>query len=198
GEVLAIKLRADNDFYSQTAHMKKRGLAYTADSLATLPPFLPCPVGEADGSVTVAKTGMGSSAALISSLTGAMLSFFDAVTLPREETPPEGVEHPSPEDPRAASDGSGVGWREGLDLVHNLAQICHAVAQGKIGSGFDVSAAVYGTHTYTRFSPKSIEAPLAVAVTPGGGRGAKGEGGKGEDDSRALETISACVRSGRG
>ena len=40
-----------------------------------------------------------------------------------------------------------------LDLVHNLAQFCHCIAQGsavayhlgKIGSGFDVSAAVYGS-----------------------------------------------------
>jgi uncharacterized protein YuzB (UPF0349 family) len=29
-------------------------------------------------------------------------------------------------------------------VAHNLAQLVHAVAQGKIGSGFDVAAAVYG------------------------------------------------------
>jgi len=35
--------------------------------------------------------------------------------------------------------------------IHNLAQICHCHAQGKVGSGFDVSAACYGTHIYRRF-----------------------------------------------
>ena len=38
-------------------------------------------------------------------------------------------------------------------LVHNLAQYVHSKAQGKVGSGFDVSAAVYGSHVYNRFSP---------------------------------------------
>jgi phosphomevalonate kinase len=31
-----------------------------------------------------------------------------------------------------------------LKLAHNLAQYCHYKAQGKIGSGFDVSSAVFG------------------------------------------------------
>lgn len=35
-------------------------------------------------------------------------------------------------------------FKEGLELVHNLAQLVHANAQGKIGSGFDVAAAVFG------------------------------------------------------
>ena len=41
-----------------------------------------------------------------------------------------------------------------LRLVHNLAQFCHCCAQGKIGSGFDVAAAVYGSMEYVRFSPE--------------------------------------------
>lgn len=32
-----------------------------------------------------------------------------------------------------------------MRIVHNLAQLAHCNAQGKIGSGFDVAAAVYGT-----------------------------------------------------
>jgi len=35
--------------------------------------------------------------------------------------------------------------------MHNLAQYVHSLAQGKIGSGFDVSAAVYGSQVYKRF-----------------------------------------------
>jgi len=42
-------------------------------------------------------------------------------------------------------------------LVHNVAQLCHCAAQGKIGSGFDVSSAVYGSQVYTRFSKEILE-----------------------------------------
>jgi phosphomevalonate kinase len=31
-----------------------------------------------------------------------------------------------------------------MTLLHNVAQIAHCAAQGKIGSGFDVSCAVCG------------------------------------------------------
>jgi phosphomevalonate kinase len=41
--------------------------------------------------------------------------------------------------------------------VHNLAQLSHCAAQGKIGSGFDVAAAVYGTMQYVRFSPQILD-----------------------------------------
>jgi phosphomevalonate kinase len=63
---------------------------------------------------------MGSSAALTTSLVGALLQWFGVIKL---------------------------GFRRGDDdraIVHNLSQLAHAVAQGKIGSGFDVAAAVYG------------------------------------------------------
>jgi phosphomevalonate kinase len=43
---LQLVLQADNDFYSQTAQLEARGLPVTAESLATLPAFLPCPEGE--------------------------------------------------------------------------------------------------------------------------------------------------------
>lgn len=51
------------------------------------------------------------------------------------------------------SDVNGDGRR----LAHNLAQFVHCVAQGKVGSGFDVSAAVFGSHLYTRFDPSVIQ-----------------------------------------
>lgn len=53
--------------------------------------------------------------------------------------------------------------QRGLDLVHSVAQYVHCFAQGKIGSGFDVSAAVYGSHVYRRFDPLSLE-PLMTPV----------------------------------
>ena len=45
--------------------------------------------------------------------------------------------------------------------MHNLSQLAHAVAQGKIGSGFDVSAAVYGSQIYQRFNQANFEAEYA-------------------------------------
>lgn len=46
---------------------------------------------------------------------------------------------------------------EGRRLAHNLAQYVHCLAQGKVGSGFDVSAAVFGSHRYTRFDPAVLD-----------------------------------------
>jgi phosphomevalonate kinase len=46
-----------------------------------------------------------------------------------------------------------------------LAQLCHCAAQGKIGSGFDVSAAVYGSHKYSRFSPEILTPLLNEKVS---------------------------------
>lgn len=145
-KILSVKLRAGNDFYSPLAHLKDRKLEATPGNVASLPQFLPCPKMKDETSgeekVMVNKTGMGSSAALVTSVVGAVLSYFDIVTLP------------SPSVPHGT-----VSTNQGSTIVHNLAQICHCSAQGKVGSGFDVSAAVYGSHIYRRFS-KSILAKL--------------------------------------
>ncbi len=73
-----------------------------------------------NGQVEVAKTGLGSSAALTTSLVGGLLKWFGVVNL---------------------VDGADSEERR---IIHNLSQLVHANAQGKIGSGFDVAAAVYG------------------------------------------------------
>ena len=83
---------------------------------------------DSNGNAEVVKTGMGSSAALATSLVGALLQWFGVIRL-----------------------GQRAGG-EDRRVLHNLAQLAHAVAQGKIGSGFDVAAAVYGTQMYRRFS----------------------------------------------
>lgn len=75
---------------------------------------------EPNGAISCAKTGLGSSAALTTSLVSSLLQWFEVTRV--------GL-RPDSEDRR---------------VVHNLAQLVHAVAQGKIGSGFDVAAAVYG------------------------------------------------------
>mmetsp|Transcript_21221 Transcript_21221/g.31879 ORF Transcript_21221/g.31879 Transcript_21221/m.31879 type:complete len:443 (+) Transcript_21221:648-1976(+) len=156
-KALAIKLRADNDFYSIVPHLKEYKLNPIPSDIHKLPSFLPCPMSEVETEgpsdrndingevkkaktvkkiVEVNKTGLGSSAALVTSLVGALLAYFNVVSIP------------------AAGNKKEVNNKD-FKLVHNLAQICHSFAQGKIGSGFDVSAAVYGSHVYTRFD-KSI------------------------------------------
>lgn len=127
-----IVIRADNDFYSVLPHLEERYLNPTYENVASLPPFLPCPIDDNDKPI-VCKTGLGSSAALVTSLVGSLLQAYEVEL-----------------DTRA----------------HNLAQICHCHAQGKVGSGFDVSSAVYGSHVYERF-PKSTLTDLLVLLDEG-------------------------------
>jgi phosphomevalonate kinase len=68
------------------------------------------------------KTGLGSSAALVSSLCAAVLSFFRAVDINPESSTID----------------------KNLDIICIISQAAHAAAQGKVGSGFDISCALYG------------------------------------------------------
>jgi phosphomevalonate kinase len=78
------------------------------------------------------KTGLGSSAALVTSLTASLLV------------------HYLPEDL------FNIDSDKGKRTLHNLAQAAHCAAQGKVGSGFDVATAVYGSCRYRRFSPATL------------------------------------------
>ncbi|KAF5370682.1 hypothetical protein D9758_001804 [Tetrapyrgos nigripes] len=131
GQGLDIAIVGDNDFYSQRAQLTSLGLPRTLKSLASIQPF--CPQGVTLSNVH--KTGLGSSAALITSLVSALLLHFGVIP------------------PAALSDEQN----EGRNLAHNLAQFIHCLAQGKVGSGFDVSAAVFGSHIYTRFDPSVLQ-----------------------------------------
>ena len=128
GVVDTLVLVADNGFYSQMAALESRGLPQSAEGLAALPPFLPL-----DTSRDLVKTGLGSSAALITSLVGAILVHYAGLDL-------------------------AGGGNEALETVHFVAQAAHCAAQGKIGSGFDVSSATFGSQRYTRFSPEVLNA----------------------------------------
>ncbi len=129
------------------------------------------------------KTGLGSSAALTSSLVAALFGYFGLL----------------PADSGAASavHAASAGHKRNLLFAHNLAQFCHCAAQGlclfwalsrlllclvahlphnsftafcvcgvvcagKVGSGFDVSAAFFGSQKYRRFSPAVIDPLLKV------------------------------------
>lgn len=59
---------------------------------------------------------------------------------------------------------SGTQHQDNLDVVHIIAQTAHCMAQGKVGSGFDVSSAVYGSHRYVRFSPQVISSAQVLSI----------------------------------
>ena len=109
-------------------------LPRTLASLSKIPPFTPTGVSLSH----VHKTGLGSSAALITSLVSALLVHFSSI------------------EKSALARGSEA-QSEGRLLAHNLSQYVHCLAQGKVGSGFDVAAAVFGSHLYTRFGPAVLQ-----------------------------------------
>ncbi|KAJ4497135.1 phosphomevalonate kinase [Lentinula lateritia] len=127
---LDIAIVGDNDFYSQRAQLVALNLPRNLSSLASIQPF--CPQGVTLSEVH--KTGLGSSAALITSLVSGLLVHLGVIP------------------PSALLEDQG----RARQLAHNLAQFIHCLAQGKVGSGFDVSAAVFGSHLYTRFDPSVI------------------------------------------
>lgn len=96
----------------------------------------------------VAKTGLGSSAAMTAAVVAALLHYLGVVRL---------------------SSSKDLGEREDskdLDMVHKIAQTAHCIAQGKVGSGFDVSSAVYGSQRYVRFSPEVISSAQVFPLSP--------------------------------
>jgi len=125
---LSITILADNDYYSETA--ASRGP--TAGTQGRFRHF-GVPLHEAH------KTGLGSSAALVTALVSALVI--------------HRTMHPDDLD-------------VAREKLHNLAQAAHCAAQGKVGSGFDVGAAIYGSCLYRRFSPSILE-KLGDVGSPG-------------------------------
>ncbi|KAL2406439.1 Phosphomevalonate kinase erg8 [Exophiala dermatitidis] len=131
---LKITILADNDYYSQPTESSSSDLSASG----TTTTFSNFGVKLSDAH----KTGLGSSAALVTALVSALLVFHGAAAAKRQSS-------------------KSIGAAE-LDLdhriIHNLAQAAHCAAQGKVGSGFDVAAAVYGSCLYRRFTPTILEA----------------------------------------
>ena len=118
----SITILADSDYYSRRGSSKDNPVANGT--------------GFVDFGVSLKgahKTGLGSSAALVTAFTAAVLAHY----LPVE----------------AVSINTDIGKAR----IHNLAQAAHCAAQGKIGSGFDVAAAVYGSCIYRRFDPTILQ-----------------------------------------
>lgn len=116
---IKIVILADNDYYSNPGTSAKAFKSGNASDFKTFGVPL----------TSAHKTGLGSSAALVTALTAALLS-----ALAKDFT-----------------------LSENQSRVHNLAQAAHCAAQGKVGSGFDVAAAVFGSCLYRRFSPSILE-----------------------------------------
>ncbi|KAL0913758.1 hypothetical protein M5K25_017242 [Dendrobium thyrsiflorum] len=145
---LDITILGSNDFYSFRSQIEAHGLPLTRETLATFPSFFSITFNTegSNGAVSrsckpeVAKTGLGSSAAMTTSVVAALLHYFGVVKLPSS----------------SISLTEQVAAELNIDMVHIIAQSAHCLAQGKIGSGFDVSAAVYGSQRYIRFSPSVL------------------------------------------
>ncbi|GAX25445.1 phosphomevalonate kinase [Fistulifera solaris] len=129
-DFIHLTIQADNDFYSLVTHLKERNLPITLQNALSLPIFLPATVDQTSGKVC--KSGLGSSACLVTSMVGALCHAFQK---------PDAI-------------------------LYNLAQISHCYAQGKVGSGFDVSAACHGSHVYQRFPETTLHELLSTLETP--------------------------------
>ncbi|KAM3233225.1 phosphomevalonate kinase, peroxisomal isoform X2 [Capsicum annuum] len=153
---LDITILGCNEFYSYRNQIEARGLPLTPESLASLAPFTSITFN-AENSIgenqkpEVAKTGLGSSAAMTTAVVAALLHYLGVVNLSSF----------SMDQSHGRKDVSD------LDIVHVIAQTAHCIAQGKVGSGFDVSSAVYGSQRYVRFSPEVLSsAQNAGMATP--------------------------------
>ncbi|KAL8382209.1 hypothetical protein RB595_006137 [Gaeumannomyces hyphopodioides] len=142
-----LTILADNDYYSQpsdaSSSAPKTAGTETAPAgarTAAASRFARFPTTLSGAN----KTGLGSSAALVTALSAALLTHY---------LPPQLFD--------LASDF-------GRAALHNLAQAAHCAAQGKVGSGFDVAAAVYGSCRYRRFSPDVLSS-LPEPGAPGFG-----------------------------
>ena len=118
----SITIVADRDYYSHSGS-SGNDIPSTADRFLDFN----IPLHQAH------KTGLGSSAALVTAFTTAVVAHYA---------------------PLEVVDASSV---QEKGRLHNLAQAAHCAAQGKIGSGFDVAAAAYGSCIYKRFSPSILE-----------------------------------------
>ncbi|GAV46674.1 hypothetical protein ZYGR_0A02670 [Zygosaccharomyces rouxii] len=117
GKKILIEIFSDDGYHSQSNSVRKgnayKEFSYHANSITKVP-----------------KTGLGSSAGLVTVLTTVLVSVFKSEL--------------------------DVQNNKDLQLIHGLAQVAHCQAQGKIGSGFDVAAATFGSIVYRRFAPELI------------------------------------------
>jgi phosphomevalonate kinase len=83
---------------------------------------------------------------------------------------------------------------DGLRVLHNISQASHSHAQGKVGSGFDIASACYGSCLYKRFSP-SLLSKLPAPGSPGFASALKGLV---EGDKWDTEIHKAAIKMPKG
>ncbi len=176
GAVLTVSLQADNDFYSQLPHLEAQGVSPSLPALHALPKCLPM-LKDAHGKLLLSKTGMGSSAALTSSLTGALLQLLGVTALhtdpgahrtgmvlqmapSRSCMPAKGTMVPC-----ASASGSVLSASNSVRVCHQVAQVAHCLAQGKVGSGFDVASACFGSVAYQRVGSDALGRIMATVAS---------------------------------
>ncbi|MEM4367132.1 MAG: hypothetical protein QW035_03310 [Candidatus Anstonellales archaeon] len=54
-------------------------------------------------------------------------------------------------------EGNGLDINTNRDAIHKVAQVSHALATNKVGSGFDVASATYGSIKYQRYPASTID-----------------------------------------
>ncbi|KAF2720618.1 ERG8, Phosphomevalonate kinase [Polychaeton citri CBS 116435] len=115
-----VFILADNDYYSSPKDIDRGAGAGSQFYNFALPLS------------RASKTGLGSSAALVTAFTAALLKYYLPTSI------------------------FDLATETGKRRLHNLAQAAHCAAQGKVGSGFDVASAVFGSCLYRRFSPSLL------------------------------------------
>ncbi|XP_039069243.1 phosphomevalonate kinase, peroxisomal-like [Hibiscus syriacus] len=149
---LDITILCCNDFYSYRGFFfEALGLPLAPEALATLPHFTSITFNSEEShggncKPEVAETGLDSSAAMTTAVVAALLHYLGVINLST-----------SSEDQHRLNKNS-----MDLDIMHMIAQSAHCIAQGKVGSGFDVSFAVYGSQCDVCFSPEVLSAAQAA------------------------------------
>ena len=159
---LVVTILADDDYYSSSSSEPKANVSeHVAGMDGSRVNFSDFGVRLSDAH----KTGLGSSAALTTALVGALLEFYGQDTASLAQKPQSDLDRRK-------------------SVIHILAQAAHCAAQGKVGSGFDVAAAVYGSCLYRRFSPEVLEQV--------------GEPGSGDFSERLYRCVEDDFADGKG
>lgn len=58
----------------------------------------------------------------------------------------------------------GLSVEANKEQIHKLSQWAHSTVAGKVGSGIDVAASVYGASSYVRYSPEILKNPFPQVV----------------------------------
>lgn len=134
GRSLNVTVVGDAPFYSYKKYLSDKGITPSLEAIASVPTGQPldCKISN------VHKTGLGSSAAFTTALVGSLLRALGLLS----------------SDPQSSSADNS--------LVYRVSQIAHCLAQGKVGSGFDVATAVYGSLVYRRFPLRLISSLMSV------------------------------------